>query len=124
MIYSCVVDGYSGACAITAVFLINTRVGPDMMSTLNVLLAVVVGCVVGAVIFSYSCATAYGMAILPIVTFLYLWVTMFIAFGGSSFALIGLFMAALSPFTIVKNCPADGAVNEGAAATGLWGGIR
>merc|ERR1719224_98541 len=87
-VFSVTMDNFGGACAITAVFLLNTRVGPDMMATLNTLLAVVVGSVVGAVIFSYSCMTAYGMAVLPIVTFFYLWVTMFIAFGGSSFALI------------------------------------
>merc|ERR1719262_1705696 len=123
MIYSVTMDNYGGACAITAVFLINTRVGPDMLSTLNVLLAVVVGCVVGAVIFSYSCATAYGMTVLPIVTFMYLWISMFVAFGGSSFALIGLLMAALAPFTVVKNCPTGGA-DDAAGAVGLWVGIR
>merc|ERR1719420_798483 len=122
-VYGVHMDNYGGACAITAVFLINTRVGPDMMSTLNVLLAVVVGCVVGAVIFSYSCATAYGMTVLPIVTFLYLWISMFVAFGGSSFALIGLLMAALSPFSMVKKCP-TGEVDDGAGALGLWIGIR
>merc|ERR1719473_81669 len=48
---------------------------------------------------------------------------MFIAFGGSSFALIGLLMAALSPFSMMKNCP-GGTVDDAAAAVGLWIGIR
>merc|ERR1719265_1840090 len=54
MLYGVIMDNYGGACAITAVFLLNTRVGPDMMAVLNVLLAVVVGCVAGAVLYSYS----------------------------------------------------------------------
>merc|ERR1719159_1014661 len=116
-------DNYGGACAITAVFLLNTRAGPDMMATLNVLLAVVVGSVVGAGIFSYSCETAYGPIVLPIVCAIFLVVTMFIGFGGSSFALIGILMAGLSPFSMLKPCPSGGA-DDAAAAVGLWIGIR
>merc|ERR1719387_305248 len=71
MIYSVTMDNFGGACAITAVFLMNTNVGPDMMSILNVLLAVVVGAVVGAVVFSYSCMGGQGHIVLPIVTFIF-----------------------------------------------------
>merc|ERR1719482_121408 len=72
-VFGVVMDNYGGACAITAVFLLNTRVGPDMMATLQVLLAVVVGCVVGAILYSYACLTGMGHIILPIAAFLY-WV--------------------------------------------------
>merc|ERR1719316_1904112 len=123
MIYSVTMDNFGGACAITAVFLMNTNVGPDMMSILNVLLAVVVGAVVGAVVFSYSCMGGHGHIVLPTVTFIYLFVTLLVAFGGSTFALIGLLMAALSPFSMMKNCP-TGAVDDAAGAVGLWIGIR
>merc|ERR1719160_2242278 len=64
-----------------------------------------------------------GAIVLPIVTFIYLFVTLLVAFGGSSFALIGLLMAALSPFSMMKNCP-SGTVDDAAAAVGLWIGIR
>merc|ERR1719160_1602710 len=64
-----------------------------------------------------------GAIVLPIVTFIYLFVTLLVAFGGSSFALIGLLMAALSPFSMMKNCP-SGVVDDAAAAVGLWIGIR
>merc|ERR1719428_420727 len=122
-IFGVTMDNYGGACAITAVFLLNTRVGPDMMAVLNVLLAVVVGSVVGAVLFSYSCMGGFGNAVLPTVTFIYLFITMFIAFGGSSFAVIGLLMAALSPFSMMKPCP-SGVADDTAGAVGLWVGIR
>merc|ERR1719274_396726 len=67
--------------------------------------------------------TSNGPIVLPIVTALYMFGTMFIAYGGSSFALIGIFMAALSPFSMMKNCP-GGDVDDAGAAVGLWVGIR
>merc|ERR1719235_2481686 len=122
-VFSVAMDNYGGACAITAVFLLNTRVGPDMMATLNTLLAVVVGCVVGAILYSYSCFTGQGHLILPLASFLFWVVTIHIAYSGSSFALIGVFMAALAPFTIVKECP-EGVPSDTGGAAGLWIGIR
>merc|ERR1719252_367814 len=68
-VFSVAMDNYGGACAITAVFLLNTRVGPDMMATLNTLLAVVVGSVAGAVLYSYSCLAPASYIVLPVVTF-------------------------------------------------------
>merc|ERR1719235_1785589 len=104
-VFGVVMDNYGGACAVTAVFLLNTRVGPDMMATLNTLLAVVVGCVVGAILYSYACFSGQGWVILPVATALYWLVTIHIGYSGSSFALIGLLMAALAPFVVVKECP-------------------
>lgn len=50
--------------------------------------------------------------------------TIFIAYSGSSYALIGLFMAALAPFMVVKDCPNPDKLNDSAGAAGLWVGIR
>merc|ERR1719171_1659456 len=122
-VFSVAMDNYGGACAVTAVFLLNTRVGPDMMATLNTLLAVVVGCVVGAILYSYSCFTGQGHLILPLASFLFWVITIHIAYSGSSFALIGVFMAALAPFAIVKECP-KGVPSDTGGAAGLWIGIR
>merc|ERR1719310_2255635 len=122
-VFSVAMDNYGGACAITAVFLLNTRVGPDMMATLNTLLAVVVGSVAGAILYSYSCFTGQGHVVLPIACCLYWVVTIHIAYSGSSFALIGVFMAALAPFAIVKECP-EGVPSDTGGAAGLWVGIR
>merc|ERR1719335_971751 len=94
-----------------------------MMATLNTLLAVVVGCVVGAIIYGYSCMIYEGPQLLIVMSALYWVLTIFIGYGGSSFALIGLFMAALAPFMLVKNCP-DGSVSQTAGAVGLWSAIR
>merc|ERR1719454_810644 len=82
-IFGVVMDNYGGACAITAVFLLNTRSGPDMMATLNVLLAVVVGCVSIAIVFSYSCMGEYDHIILPTTAFFYWIVTIHVGYCGS-----------------------------------------
>merc|ERR1719375_2703839 len=123
-VFSVAMDNYGGACAITAVFLLNTRVGPDMMATLNTLLAVVVGCVVGAILYSYSCLTGMGHIILPLTSFLMWWSCIHIGYGGSSFALIGLLIAALAPFVLVTECPPVDKVTDTGGALGLWIGIR
>merc|ERR1719198_2764066 len=97
------IDNYSASCAITAVFLINTRVGPDIMAMINGLLSVVVGVVCNALMYSFSCK--YGdTTALMIVSVFYWSSTIFVAYGGSSLAGIGLMMAALSPFAILKHC--------------------
>jgi len=116
-------DSFGGACAVTACFMMNERVGADMMAILNVLLAVVVSAVIGGLIYSYSCMTGYGDSIMFVVVAIYLITTLNIAFSGSSFATIGIFMAALAPFQMVKQCPVGGS-DDMAAAQGLWVGIR
>merc|ERR1719310_1620907 len=117
------VDKYSPACAITAVFLINTRVGPDVMAMINGLLSVVVGIVCNALMYSFSCKYGNTTSLMIVSTF-YWFSTIFVAFGGSSLAGIGLIMAALAPFAILKACAASNAAAEAASAVGLWGGIR
>jgi len=126
-VFGVLMDGYGGGCAITAVFLLNTRVGPDLMATLNTLLAVVVGCVVGAIIYSYGCMfnpVPAGPQLLIILSALYWLLTIHVGYSGSSFALIGLFMAALAPFMLIANCPDPKKLDPAAAAAGLWGAIR
>merc|ERR1719217_215049 len=44
-----------GTCAVLCTLLINKRVGPDMRATLNVILAVVVGSLTGAIVYEHSC---------------------------------------------------------------------
>jgi len=122
--FACGIDNYNGACAITAVFLINTRIGPDVMAMIQGLLAVVVGVVFNALMYSFSCRYANTTTLMVISAFY--WVgTIFVAKGTSSLAGVGLMMAALAPFAIVLKCPAEiTAAAETAKAVGLWGSIR
>jgi len=123
-LFAVFIDNFSPACAITAVFLINTRIGPDVMAMIQGLLSVVVGVVMNALMYSFSCK--YGNTyVLMTISFFYWWVTIFIAKGGSSLAGVGLMMAALAPFAIIVKCP-DAITPEmdAARAVGLWGSIR
>eukprot|EP00929_Paragymnodinium_shiwhaense_P059742 TRINITY_DN298_c0_g1_i1.p1 TRINITY_DN298_c0_g1~~TRINITY_DN298_c0_g1_i1.p1 ORF type:complete len:353 (+),score=122.57 TRINITY_DN298_c0_g1_i1:80-1060(+) len=93
------------------------------MAMINGLLSVVVGIVCNALMYNFSCK--YGSTqILMIVSIFYWASTIFVAQGGSSLAGIGLIMAALAPFAILKQCLNVSAEMEAASAVGLWGGIR
>eukprot|EP00929_Paragymnodinium_shiwhaense_P059745 TRINITY_DN298_c0_g2_i2.p1 TRINITY_DN298_c0_g2~~TRINITY_DN298_c0_g2_i2.p1 ORF type:complete len:353 (+),score=115.63 TRINITY_DN298_c0_g2_i2:80-1060(+) len=93
------------------------------MAMINGLLSVVVGIVCNALMYNFSCK--YGSTqILMIVSIFYWASTIFVAQGGSSLAGIGLIMAALAPFAILKTCATESAAMESASAVGLWGGIR
>eukprot|EP00929_Paragymnodinium_shiwhaense_P059744 TRINITY_DN298_c0_g2_i1.p1 TRINITY_DN298_c0_g2~~TRINITY_DN298_c0_g2_i1.p1 ORF type:complete len:353 (+),score=117.23 TRINITY_DN298_c0_g2_i1:80-1060(+) len=93
------------------------------MAMINGLLSVVVGIVCNALMYNFSCK--YGSTqILMIVSIFYWASTIFVAQGGSSLAGIGLIMAALAPFAILKACGNVTADMEAASAVGLWGGIR
>jgi hypothetical protein len=116
-------DNYVPSCAITGVFLINTRVGPDVMAMIQGLLAVVVGIVANALMYSFSCK--YGdTASLMFIAFFFWLATTTIGKGNSSLSGIGLLMAALAPFALYKRCLPQTAASEAAGAIGLWGGIR
>jgi hypothetical protein len=125
-IYGVTLDHYTGACAITIVFLQSARVAPDILETLKVLTAVAISSCVSAIIYARSCQAGQtaSLFILPAMAFLYWWLMLYIAFSGSSFALIGILSAALSPFVLVVRCPAPDEVSGSAAALGLWIGIR
>jgi hypothetical protein len=122
-LFSVHMDNFVPSCAITGVFLINTRVGPDVMAMIQGLLAVVVGIVINALMYSFSCRFG-NTTLLMSVAFFYWIATIFVGKGSSSLANIGLLMAALSPFAIFKVCQADSAEAAASQAIGLWGGIR
>merc|ERR1719310_2062031 len=122
--FSVFIDGFNGACAVTAVFLINTRIGPDVMAMIQGLLSVVVGVVFNALMYSFSCKYANTQTLM-FISFFYWILTILVAKGTSSLAGVGLFMAALAPFAIVTACPEEVTPEiENAKAVGLWGSIR
>jgi hypothetical protein len=125
-IYGVTLDHYTGACAITIVFLQSARVAPDPLETLKVLTAVAISSCVSAIIYARSCQAGQtaSLFVLPIIAFLYWWLMLYVAFSGSSFALIGILAAALSPFVLVVRCPAPDDVTGSAGALPLWIGIR
>lgn len=103
--------------------MINQRVGPDVMAMIQGLLAVVVGIVTNALMYSFSCRFG-NTSVLMVVAFFYWIVTILVGKGSSSLAGIGLLMAALSPFALFKFCQPDSPELQAAQAIGLWGGIR
>jgi len=122
-LFSCYFDNYVPSCAITGVFLINTRVGPDVMSMIQGLLAVVVGIVANALMYSFSCKFGDTSSLMFIAFFFWLSTTI-VGKGSSSLSGIGLLMAGLAPFSLYKRCVPQTAASEAAGAIGLWGGIR
>eukprot|EP00929_Paragymnodinium_shiwhaense_P010924 TRINITY_DN115_c0_g2_i1.p1 TRINITY_DN115_c0_g2~~TRINITY_DN115_c0_g2_i1.p1 ORF type:complete len:318 (-),score=81.71 TRINITY_DN115_c0_g2_i1:136-1062(-) len=76
-----------------------------------------------ALMYSFSCKYGNTTALMVISVFYWL-TTIFVAYGGSSLSGIGLIMAALAPFAILKRCTAMSPEGEAASAVGLWGGIR
>jgi hypothetical protein len=122
-LFSVHLDNYVPSCAITCVFLINTRVGPDVMAMIQGLLAVVVGIVSNALMFSFSCRFGNTTSLMCVAV-VYWFGTLTVGKGSSSLAGIGLLMAALSPFALYKFCIPDTPAAAAASAVGLWGGIR
>jgi hypothetical protein len=122
-LFSVHMDNFVPSCAITGVFLINTRVGPDVMAMIQGLLAVVVGIVVNALMYSFSCRFG-NTSVLQVVAVIYWLCTLTVGKGSSSLAGMGLLMAALSPFALYKFCTPDTPAAQAGMAIGLWGGIR
>jgi len=122
-LFSVSMDNYVPSCAITGVFLINTRVGPDVLAMIQGLLAVVVGIVVNALMYSFSCRFG-NTSVLQVVAVVYWLCTLTVGKGSSSLAGMGLLMAALSPFALYKFCVSDSPEAQAGMAIGLWGGIR
>jgi hypothetical protein len=122
-LFSVYIDNYSPSCAVTAVFLINTRVGPDVLAMIQGLLSVVVGVVFNALMFSFSCK--YGSTdILMAVSAVYWFATIYASKMAGDLSSIGLMMAALAPFAIVGRCAVLSPEEELVKAMGLWGSIR
>jgi hypothetical protein len=122
-LFSAHMDNYMPSCAITGVFLINARVGPDVMAMIQGLLAVVVGIVTNALMFSFSCRFGNTRILMVVATFYWL-ATITVAKGSSSLAGLGLLMSALSPFALFKFCEPDTPEAAAANAIALWTGIR
>jgi hypothetical protein len=122
-LFSVHMDNYVPSCAITGVFLINTRVGPDVMAMIQGLLAVVVGIVINALMYSFSCRFG-NTSVLQVVAVVYWLCSLTVGKGTSSLAGMGLLMAALSPFALYKFCAPDSPEAQAGMAIGLWGGIR
>jgi hypothetical protein len=123
-LYAVALDNYAGACSVTLVFLLSTRVAPDVNSSLKGLVAATVASVASAIIYSRSCQTGFGNYLLPFLAFLYWAFGLYVSFSGCEFATIGLLMAALSPFLLVVRCPNPDEVTGSANAQGLWISIR
>lgn len=122
--YAVLLDNYSGACAVTLVYLMSMRVAPDVMSSLKGLVAATVASVASAIIYSRACQTGVGNYLLPFLAFVYWSFGLYVAFSGCEFASIGLLAAALSPFLLVVRCPPPDQVSGSANAAGLWVSIR
>jgi hypothetical protein len=111
------------SCAITGVFLINTRVGPDVMAMIQGLLAVVVGIVTNALMYSFSCRFGNTTSLMVVSVFYWL-ATLTVAKGSSSLAPLGMLMSALSPFALFKFCMPDTPEAAAGNAIAVWSGIR
>merc|ERR1719160_1989820 len=93
MLYSVYVDGFAGGCVITAVFLISPAICPDIQAFLNVMNAVIIAVVVGSLVFTATCSSGYGYALLPLAAFLIWWGSLYGWFSGSGLALPCLVIA-------------------------------
>ena len=76
-----------GTDAVLCTLLINQRVSPDMRATLNVILAVVVGSLTGAIVDEHSCVSTYGNIILPFCLFIFLLLKLYSHLRGSVYEL-------------------------------------
>merc|ERR1719310_1553457 len=119
-LWSVYVDGFGGACVITAVFLMTPAVCPDIQVFLNVLNAVIVAVVIGTLVFQTTCGTGYGDFALPIAAVLIWTLGLYGYFAGGPLLLPCLVVVALTPFRWVTMCP-TGEIAAGARA--LWVGM-
>merc|ERR1719454_2637445 len=119
-LWSVYVDGFGGACVITAVFLMSPAVCPDIQVFLNVMNAVIVAVIIGTLVFQSACGTGYGYVALPIAAVLIWTLGLYGYFAGGPLLLPCLVVVALTPFRWVTACP-EGEIAAG--ARGLWVGM-
>merc|ERR1719181_1578574 len=119
-LWSVYVDGFGGACVITAVFLMTPAVCPHIQGFLNVLNAVIVAVVIGTLVFQTTCGTGYGDFALPIAAVLIWTLGLYGYFAGGPLLLPCLVVVALTPFRWVTACPTG---EIAAGARGLWVGM-
>merc|ERR1719386_461476 len=115
-IYAIYVDKFSGACVVTAVFLMNNLACPDVQGLLNAMNAVILAAVVGSLIFEWSCESQHSYYVLPFLTFMIWQAGLFGVFSKSRFATACIFIVALIPFKLINKCPADGSLGASGAA--------
>jgi len=114
------VDGFGGACVITAVFLMSTAICPDIQVFLNILNAVIVAVIVGTLVFQGACGTGYGDFVLPLCA-VFMWtVGLYGYFSNGPLMLPCLLVVAITPFRWVTQCPSG---EIAAGARGLWAGM-
>merc|ERR1719333_1344358 len=114
------IDGFGGACVITAVFLMSNAICPDIQLFLNVMNAVIVAVVVGTLVFQGACGTGFGDFVLPTAAILIWTAGLYGYFAGGPLLLPCLLVVALTPFRWVTACP-EGDIAAGARA--LWAGM-
>jgi hypothetical protein len=119
-LWSVYIDGFMGACVITAVFLMSPAICPDIQAFLNVMNAVIVAVVVGTLVFQSACGTGYGDIALPVSAILVWTVGLYGYFSGGPLLLPSLVVVALTPFRWVTMCPTG---DIAAGARGLWVGM-
>merc|ERR1719428_1103441 len=119
-LWSVYIDNWGGGCVITAVFLMSMAVCPDIQAFLNVMNAVIVACVVGTLVFQWSCGSGYGDFVLPIAAVLIWTLGLYGYFAGGPLLLPCLVVVALTPFRWVTACPTG---EIAAGARGLWAGM-
>merc|ERR1719174_1546700 len=119
-LWSVYIDGFMGACVITAVFLMSPAICPDIQAFLNVMNAVIVAVVAGTLVFQSACGTGYGDIALPVSAILVWTVGLYGYFAGGPLLLPCLVVVALTPFRWVTMCP-SGEIAAGARA--LWVGM-
>merc|ERR1719473_1269640 len=119
-LWSVYVDGFGGACVITAVFLMSPAVCPDIQVFLNVLNAVILSAVAGTLVFQWTCGSGFGDMILPWVAILVWTLGLYGYFAGGPLLLPCLVVVALTPFRWVTMCPSG---EIAAGARGLWIGM-
>lgn len=106
--YAVYVDGFSGACVITSVFLINAALCPDIQAFLNVMNAVILAFLFGSMVFKVACFSPdHGLWVLPLLAALLWFAGLYCMFSKSLLSTSALFIVALTPFKLVKLCPAD-----------------
>lgn len=106
-LYAVYVDGFSGACVVTSVFLINAMLCPDIQAFLNVMNAVILAFLSGSMLYKVSCYTGQGNWVLPLLASLLWLFGLYCMFSKSLLSTAALFIVALTPFKLVATCPAD-----------------
>lgn len=114
-------QSYGTGTVVTIVFLMNTRVFPDIQATLNLMNAIIISVVSGSIVFNWGCQSGHGAWVLPLATIIIWLLGLYTLFSGSALSLVACFVVAIVPLKTVAVCPEPGSLHLGASA--LWGSI-